>query len=488
MCVCLTDIPRAIALLLDNHTQATECSMDAHSQMLTFPSPASKDVIFENLGVTPGQRTVLSVAIDACCLLLLFAFGVLTSVISATTNLTFIRQGWGELDEYLDEREWLVPLFNLIAPLLLVIAFAISVPILFNLLRLTFPRSWSTLDHSFYVRYLLFLVLQIFLFFQISGALFALASQVYDNPRELVLLLARTIPSNATFFLQFVLTRLLWVLPLELLRVSDMAVGWLVRPLLCGRSRTLRERRNAPCGMYSVEFPGNAWHAKNAAGNMLMVFMAVTYSVLAPAMLLVCGVYLFGVLVVYRHHLKFVYVNDYDSDGALWAPIYWSFVCAFLLLHMTMLGIFALSDAYIVSIMMFVAFSLTLLYARYLFNKYNYAARNIPLRVAAVWDHIHKVEALEHGQDPTGIETNVSEDKTDAFVHPLFRQFKQADKVDYGLSDDDAAAAGLRSSDTTGATGVDVEDSAAARRLPPYRQSERELYIGSDEPLDNIPS
>lgn len=53
------------------------------------------------------------------------------------------------------------------------------------------------------------------------------------------------------------------------------------------------------------------------AGFLLVLCIGVTYSVMAPLVLLFALVYFFFALVVFRNQLLFVYVKQFESGGTL---------------------------------------------------------------------------------------------------------------------------------------------------------------------------
>lgn len=104
-----------------------------------------KDIIWENIGREKRLKYCVTGLVLFLDLILLLGFGAFTSVISASTNLESIRQGWSALDQLLTDKPYLVVLFDQIAPLLLVIVFALVPPIQLLIIQLHKPSSLSTL-------------------------------------------------------------------------------------------------------------------------------------------------------------------------------------------------------------------------------------------------------------------------------------------------------------------------------------------------------
>jgi hypothetical protein len=250
-----------------------------------------------------------------CCLqliALLGLFGMLTATIAIYTSVASMRIAWPELDAWLTENPAMVVVVGQIMPLLLVIAFALVPPVLNLILELRFELSLSGKDDVFFKSYYAFLVTQIFLFYQVSGTWFLIAKATWKNPTELLFIVASAISSNSSFFMQYLLIRAFWVLPTNMLRLGDIAVAFLVRPLFCGRARTPREVRDDKCGCRTISNGGDAWHGLVNSQIMLALTIGVAYAALAPVVLLVAWAYFAVALVVYRNQYLYVHVKLFE--------------------------------------------------------------------------------------------------------------------------------------------------------------------------------
>jgi len=310
----------------------------------------------------------------------------LTSTISATTNLTSIRSKWAALDDFLSANSWAVPVFEQIAPLLLVIAFALVPPVLNLILDLRFDMSESAKSNSFFANYYVFLVTQMFLFFQISGAIIEVLTQSWDNPRELINTIAQMIPNNATFFMQFITIRMFWVLPVELVRLSDIVVGFLIKPIFCGRARTPRERRNDACGCRTFGTPGEPDYGSFNAQVALMLSIVITYSVMAPLVLVFGLIYFAVALVVFRHQLLYVYVKKFESGANNWPKLAIVYLFSLIIFQLTMLGIFALCGAPAQSTLMVLPIVATFSYGMFMKRTYEHGNFFVSLSDARKYD------------------------------------------------------------------------------------------------------
>ena len=368
---------------------AVQTQLDVPLKLTAQPAPDPRDVSWGNLGLPPQRRCLNQWSITILDTFLILVFGALVSLVSASTSISQIRAEWKALNEFLDEHPSFEPLFQQIAPLLLVTIFSLVPPILSLLISMQRRQARSLNDRTFFAQYYFFLVIQVFLFYQISGTIFSLLEDWYKNPTEFVKLLGRSVPLNATFFLQYMLLKLLLLLPVELTRTVDLSLAFLVRPLFCGMSRTEREKKTPRCGCRTIHYPSYFWYGSRTALSMLMFTIGVCYTVMTPIMAPVAILFFALSSAVYYNQLKNVYIAEYESAGSLWPSMFNMIIVTFVLFQITMLGIFALSTAVVESVLLLPLIFCTILVGRYVSRNLGEQSSEIPLSVAAKLDSEH---------------------------------------------------------------------------------------------------
>ena len=74
----------------------------------------------------------------------------------------------------------------------------------------------------------------------------------HESPdSEFVRVLLYKSKANSAFFMQYILIAALLSLPLQLLRVADILVACIVRPIFCGASKTRREKMRGLSGCHT---------------------------------------------------------------------------------------------------------------------------------------------------------------------------------------------------------------------------------------------
>eukprot|EP00929_Paragymnodinium_shiwhaense_P101172 TRINITY_DN64043_c0_g1_i1.p1 TRINITY_DN64043_c0_g1~~TRINITY_DN64043_c0_g1_i1.p1 ORF type:complete len:780 (-),score=118.01 TRINITY_DN64043_c0_g1_i1:136-2475(-) len=132
----------------------------------------------------------------------------------------------------------------------------------------------------------------------LSGSLFdSLETIVAKGPVEAISEMRQQIPQVSVYFITFVLARIGTSLPLILLQFPTAY-------------------------LYGSEVEVNCYYEQEAADIALVLVLALTYSVIAPAILPVCALYFGLAVLVYRYLFLYVYTPDVDCGGALWYDLF----------------------------------------------------------------------------------------------------------------------------------------------------------------------
>ncbi|KAJ6775946.1 putative MEMBRANE PROTEIN DUF221-RELATED [Salix koriyanagi] len=151
---------------------------------------------------------------------------------------------------------------------------------------------------------------------------------IEKEPNSIVKLLASSLPGNASFFLTFVALKFFVGYGLELSRVVPLIIFHLKKKYLCKTEAELKQ----------AWFPGDLGYATRIPGDMLVITIALCYSVIAP-LIIPFGVVYFGLgwLVLRNQALK-VYVPSFESYGKMWPHINARVLAALILFQVTIFG------------------------------------------------------------------------------------------------------------------------------------------------------
>ena len=343
---------KAAFVTFNNKTTALaigRCMDTGEADFIVTPVPEHQDLIWDNLGAHPLKVRMIQIGIFILLAFLLVIFGGITSSIALATNLQSMRQGWKSLDQLLVEYPISIRFFSNVSPFLLVIAFSLVPPLLNAILEQRYMIAESEIENNFFVHYYVFLVLQIFLFYQISGALLNVFTQTIESPGQLLEILSRMLPNNAGFFMQVLIIKTCWSLPFELLRGGDFLVAKFVRPVFIGTANTRRQKRSHYCACRTLKIAGDACHGASNATECSILAICVAYSIISPLISGFAMLYFLVRLLVQRYLLLYVYVKKYESGGSNLTNIVYAYLFAFILLQFLMVGTFSMYGRYILS-------------------------------------------------------------------------------------------------------------------------------------------
>ncbi|KAJ6754128.1 putative MEMBRANE PROTEIN DUF221-RELATED [Salix purpurea] len=277
-----------------NRVAAASAAQSLHAQMVdtwtVMEAPEPRQVIWSNLKIKYFQRIIRHQFVD----------------ITAVKTV---------LEAYLPQIA-LIVFLALLPKLLLALSKAEGIPSVGHAVRATSGK------------YFYFTVLNVFIGVTLGGTLFRTFKSIEKEPNSIVKLLASSLPGNASFFLTFVALKFFVGYGLELSRVVPLIIFHLKKKYLCKTEAELKQ----------AWFPGDLGYATRIPGDMLVITIALCYSVIAP-LIIPFGVVYFGLgwLVLRNQALK-VYVPSFESYGKMWPHINARVLAALILFQVTIFG------------------------------------------------------------------------------------------------------------------------------------------------------
>eukprot|EP01052_Picozoa_sp_SAG31_P014634 SAG31_NODE_917_length_11033_cov_3.285897_4_plen_846_part_00 len=193
----------------------------------------------------------------------------------------------------------------------------------------------SEVERSAIGKYFFFLVFNVFLLASLSGSLFDSITVLIDDPTNLPNMLGKTLPAQSNFFIGYVCrnqsTAFLSV-PLSA-NASDASAHWLqillngvsgffVQLLTIGRvvsALLFRSKKTGPELSGGNPFPTD--YVRSAAKLLLILVLAISYSVMAPLVLLPALMSFGTIYTVHKYLLIFMWESEFDSGGRMW-PVF----------------------------------------------------------------------------------------------------------------------------------------------------------------------
>ncbi|KAK9074332.1 hypothetical protein SSX86_006930 [Deinandra increscens subsp. villosa] len=176
-----------------------------------------------------------------------------------------------------------------------------------------------------------FLMANVFFMSVLSGSLLHQIGESFINPRDVPSRLAGAVSAQADFFMTYIMSSGLAGFPLEILQPGLLT--WDTMKL----HTWARGKRKSN---YLSSFP---YHRVIPFAS-LFILIGMVYAVIAPLLLPFLVVYFLLGYVVYINQLHDVYETTYETCGQYWPHIHHHVVVSFIIMQITMIGLFGLKS------------------------------------------------------------------------------------------------------------------------------------------------
>jgi len=317
--------------------QAAQCVHAVKAMSLAAKiAPEPRDVYWPNLRMDPRKQALAQTLVKAASGALIVYWAIPVAMTATLGNLDSLAEQWSALEPVADIDPAAKGIIQGLLPtVLLVVLMIILQMILRRFAILEGVDSFSAIDSRVFDRFFFFLVFNVFLVTTLSGSLIAALSEVIDDPASIFSLLGESLPTQATFFVNFVILRGLGE-PFGVL----LNIGLLVKSTIFQRiGKTEREKLNA-------QEPGGLDYGGSYSNNLLIIVIVLAYSIIAP-IILPFGAMYFGLYSLsHRYNLLNVYTSNYETGGTLWHRVF-KFSCIGLLIsQITLIGLMALKEGF----------------------------------------------------------------------------------------------------------------------------------------------
>ncbi|KAJ6301873.1 hypothetical protein OIU77_016058 [Salix suchowensis] len=317
-----------------NRVAAASAAQSLHAQMVdtwtATEAPEPRQIIWSNLKIKYFQRIIRQYVVSFIVALTILFYMIPIGLISALTTLDNLKKLLPFLKSIVDIAA-VKTVLEAYLPQIALIVFLALLPKL--LMALSKAEGIPSVGHAVRAtsgKYFYFTVLNVFIGVTLGATLFKTLKSIENKPNSIVSLLASSLPGNATFFLTFVALKFFVGYGLELSRIVPLIIFHLKKKYLCKTEAELKQ----------AWLPGDLGYATRIPGDMLVITIALCYSVIAP-LIIPFGVVYFGLgwLVLRNQALK-VYVPSFESYGRMWPHINARVIAALILFQVTMFGYF----------------------------------------------------------------------------------------------------------------------------------------------------
>lgn len=343
------------------------------------------DVFWINVGKTHKELQLGKLISFGLTVTLCLLWTIPMGFISTLSSIEGLRGEFKAVDELLNKYTWLEPLFAQLAPLLIIVANEALKMILEMLSGLEGPISGAVVQAKLFTKLSSFMIIQTFFVTAIGGSIVSELSAMIQEPALIIDLLAKTLPTQSTFYIQILLVDTFLSMGLELLRVMPVATAT-IRSCV-GPNLTEKERSTTWMGLLRpLSAPAEFEHANLLAGTVLYFTVFFVYAALAPIttiFMLLC----FTLMAAgYRHQFVYIYPTFPDSGGKLWVAFLRMLPACMIIAEITIVGMLALSKAGTASAIMIPLLVITILFTVYIHQKHFALTEHLPAKDAVLVD------------------------------------------------------------------------------------------------------
>jgi hypothetical protein len=341
-------------------------------------APDPQDVFWFNVGRTHKELQMGNLLSLAATTALCLLWTIPMSFIASLSTIDALRSEFDFIDSLLDDAPFLVPVFEIGAPLLVVVVNALLPVILQVFSMMEGPVSGAVVEASLFSKLAAFMIIQTFFVSAISGGLMQQLSEMINDYTLIIDLLATSLPAQATYFIQIIFVTTVFSCGMEILRVIPVIKAALRKCI--GPRLTKRERQKAFMGLQPLGDPLDFEFADFSSNMVLYFVVLLVYSVISPITNFVvafCFVYMGS---IFRHQFIYIYPARSDSGGKMWINFIRVLVSCMFIGEVTIMGLLGLKKAASAVPLMVPLIVTTILFSTYINQQHFRVTENLPSR------------------------------------------------------------------------------------------------------------
>ncbi|XP_019428753.1 PREDICTED: CSC1-like protein HYP1 [Lupinus angustifolius] len=332
------------------------------TEWITEQAPEPHDVYWPLFTVSFIRRWISKLVVFVACVSLTVLFLIPVAIVQGLTHLDQLETWFPFLKSILRLSVVSQVVTGYLPSLILQMFLSFIPPVMVMLSSLQGYISWSLIQKSACTKVLLFSIWNIFFANVLSGSVLYRVN-IFLEPKEIPRVLAEAVPSQASFFIAYVVTTGWTTIASELFQLTKLIFSFVNRIF----------RRNVD----DFDPPSIPYHSE-IPRIRLFALLGVTYFILAPLILPFLLVYFCLGYIIYRNQLLKVYVPKYETGGGYWPTVHNSTILSLVLMHVIVIGIFGLKKLPLASGLTVPLPVLTLLFNEYCQKRFFPLFKNYP--------------------------------------------------------------------------------------------------------------
>ncbi|KAK9464342.1 hypothetical protein V1512DRAFT_268577 [Lipomyces arxii] len=309
------------------------------------------DIIWSNLRLFWWERLIRVYATTAFICVLVIFWAIPVAAVGAISNITYLTDKVHFLRFILNMPHALFGLVTALLPTILLAILMAMLPIILRLCgRLSGKPSYSLVELHVQNSYFAFQVIQVFLVTTISSAAASVVTQIVTNPTSAMPLLANNLPKASNFFISYLLLQGFSIGGGLFLQLVGLILFKVMSRLLDSTPRKMFARwSNLTSLGWGTVFP--------VYTNLAVI--AVTYSLIAPLILLFGAICFICVYIAFQYNLMYVYRPTVDLTGLAYPRALWQTLTGLYLAEVCMIGLFAVGKNWACIVLMAIMLAVT---------------------------------------------------------------------------------------------------------------------------------
>ncbi|KAK9859822.1 hypothetical protein WJX84_005942 [Apatococcus fuscideae] len=319
--------PAAFVTFRTRRAQATATRVHIHHDSRRFwrtaSAPQPHEIIWSNLGLRAWERNIRSVVAWTVFIVVTILYIVPISAIQVYIQVNRLQ--------HVPAIRWLITwpvlsgFFIAFLPTLVLRLFLWPVPYILSLMcRFQGLMSFSKVDTAVIRKYFIFQVIVVFIATVISGSLANEIEELIHDPSQIITVLANGAPSQAVFFMSYLLLLALTVKPISLLRLPALVVFKLRTAFSYSERSRTRLWQNQHMN-YGSDVPDHT----------IAILLGLEFCLMEPLITVVGLLYFLATLIVYKYQMLYVFAPKYQNGGKMWRQV----LLALFLFQLTMAGL-----------------------------------------------------------------------------------------------------------------------------------------------------
>lgn len=295
------------------------------------------EVIWKNLGVSWASRKIkLAIATTLFILLVIFWTPIIAFV-GALTNINYLTRTVPFLSFINDIPSVILGVVTGLLPTIILAVCILLVPIICRqLAKLAGEPTLSAVELKTQSWYFIFQVVQVFLVTTFTSGASAVVSQIIDDPTAAPGLLAENLPKASNFYISYFILYGLAQASAQLLNIVALLLYVVLGSFFDKTPRKMYTRW--------MKLSGLGWGSEYPKWTNLGV-IAISYSCIAPLVLLFSTVGFLFLYLCFRYKWLFVLGNQVDMKGAAYSKALQQLMTGVYLAAICLIGLFGIGTA-----------------------------------------------------------------------------------------------------------------------------------------------